>query len=199
MAEWRTRGDKPNNWDKDPHSMLVYRGTRQWARLWAPEVMAGVYTPDELEDVREVDAVVVSTETPAARTAAPVAAEDGGPAQPGTEQPSGGAPTGSSASAGSQSPATGLPPAHPVFEAARNLHRTIGKERKNTELIGRVCAIHGGKTPLDVPTPNLDAFAADIAKVWQVAKDADQTLELIAKLEVDAQESAREQAAGGAK
>jgi hypothetical protein len=204
VREWRTKQMKdgreiPNNWDKDPHSMLVYRGTRQWARLWAPEVMAGVYTPDELDDVREVEATVVHTDPPAARTAAPAATENGGAAQHATEQPSGEPPTGSSASAGGQSPAAGLPPAHPALEAARILHRTIGKERGNMALIGRLCAIHGGKTPLAVPTPNLDAFGADVAKVQAVASDADQTLELIAKLEVDAAEAAREAAVGGGK
>jgi hypothetical protein len=42
---------RPNNWDKDPQSMLVYRGTRQWARLYAPSALLGVYTPDEMDDV----------------------------------------------------------------------------------------------------------------------------------------------------
>jgi hypothetical protein len=62
---WRTRAYKDgkeiqNNWDKDPISMLVYRGTRQWARLFAPEALLGVYTPDELDDT-PID-VVATTE-----------------------------------------------------------------------------------------------------------------------------------------
>lgn len=55
------------NWDKDPQSMLVYRATRQWARLYAPEVMLGVVTPDEVEprDARDAqDVTVTGTEKP---------------------------------------------------------------------------------------------------------------------------------------
>lgn len=206
VKEWRTFGkDKQGNpmknaWDTMPETMLIYRGTRQWARAYAPEAILGVYTPDEIEDLREVEGTVVHTDPPPARTgaaAAPAATENGGPAQPGTEQPSGGSPTGSSASAGGQSPAAGsaLQPAHPVFTSSRDLHRCIGKARGNTALLARLCKIHGGTTPLDTPTANLDALAADIAKVQAVAANADQTLELIGKLEVDAQEAAREAAA----
>jgi hypothetical protein len=60
----------PNNWDKDPISMLHYRGTRQWARLYAPEAMAGIYTNDEMEDAREVEAEIHredGTKEPAAK------------------------------------------------------------------------------------------------------------------------------------
>lgn len=64
VKEWRTRMWKdnkevPNNWDKDPASMLVYRGTRQWARLYAPEAVLGVYAPDEIEEVKEVEGTVI--------------------------------------------------------------------------------------------------------------------------------------------
>lgn len=58
VRQWRTDNGQ---WDKDPQSMLVYRGTRQWARLYAPETILGVVTPDEVEvkdaqDVRDVTA-----------------------------------------------------------------------------------------------------------------------------------------------
>lgn len=66
VADWRTHTMKegrelPNAWDKDPKAMLVYRGTRQWARLYAPEALLGVYAPDEAAEVREVEAVVTSS------------------------------------------------------------------------------------------------------------------------------------------
>ncbi|HYE07699.1 MAG TPA: recombinase RecT [Planctomycetota bacterium] len=67
VKDWRTvtkgrdGGIIPNAWDKDPMSMLVYRGTRQWARLYAPEALLGVVTPDEREEIREVEGVVVSS------------------------------------------------------------------------------------------------------------------------------------------
>lgn len=47
VANWKTGNEQ---WKKQPDDMLVYRGTRQWARRYAPEALLGVYTPDELED-----------------------------------------------------------------------------------------------------------------------------------------------------
>ena len=50
VSDWKTEN---GNWKKSPDDMLVYRGTRQWARRYAPESLLGVYTPDELETVDE--------------------------------------------------------------------------------------------------------------------------------------------------
>lgn len=67
VKDWRTYGkDKQGNridnaWDKQPEDQLVYRGTRQWARRYAPEALLGVYTPDEIEDVQGHDTTVVAT------------------------------------------------------------------------------------------------------------------------------------------
>ena len=36
-------------WTKQPDQQLVYAGTRVWARRHAPEVMLGVYTPEEFD------------------------------------------------------------------------------------------------------------------------------------------------------
>ncbi|GAB3388296.1 recombinase RecT [Lysobacter fragariae] len=59
VADWKTDN---GNWKKSPDDMLVYRGTRQWARRYAPEALLGVYTPDELEEAPQtVDARVVAT------------------------------------------------------------------------------------------------------------------------------------------
>lgn len=60
VKEWATT-HAGSPWAKQPETMLVYRGTRQWARLYAPESLLGVYTPDEREDVREVEAVVTGS------------------------------------------------------------------------------------------------------------------------------------------
>ncbi len=72
VKDWRTYGkDKQGNridnaWDKMPEDMLVYRGTRQWARRYAPEALLGVYTPDEIEsDVIDVVATPVTDSRPA--------------------------------------------------------------------------------------------------------------------------------------
>ncbi|ELY4815871.1 recombinase RecT [Cronobacter malonaticus] len=40
------------NWEVDPRQQLAYLCTKRWARLHAPDVLLGVYTPDELEDSR---------------------------------------------------------------------------------------------------------------------------------------------------
>ncbi|MFW6341401.1 MAG: recombinase RecT [Halothiobacillaceae bacterium] len=68
VAQWKTSN---SNWQSMPETMLVYRGTRQWARLYAPEAILGVYTPDEIEEVetREVDAEVVPEPKPAKKRA----------------------------------------------------------------------------------------------------------------------------------
>lgn len=36
-------------WKSDPEQQLLYYTTRAWARAWVPEVLLGVYTPDELD------------------------------------------------------------------------------------------------------------------------------------------------------
>jgi hypothetical protein len=55
VANWKTDN---GNWKKSPDDMLVYRGTRQWARRYAPDAMMGVYTPDEFEDAETARATV---------------------------------------------------------------------------------------------------------------------------------------------
>lgn len=68
VAAWKTDN---GNWKKSPDDMLVYRGTRQWARRYAPDAMLGVYTPDEIEDSEphRVVATVVAAAGPAAYSA----------------------------------------------------------------------------------------------------------------------------------
>lgn len=39
-------------WEQDPRQQLAYLCTKRWARLHAPDVLLGVYTPDELEESR---------------------------------------------------------------------------------------------------------------------------------------------------
>lgn len=62
VAAWRTTSDA---WTKDPRMMLAYRGTRVWARLYAPEAIMGVATPDEMDDIRTVEATVLPDPKPA--------------------------------------------------------------------------------------------------------------------------------------
>jgi RecT family len=37
-------------WKSDPEQQLLYYTTRAWARAWAPEVLLGVFTPEELDE-----------------------------------------------------------------------------------------------------------------------------------------------------
>lgn len=51
LAQARTRNS--TLWADDPRQQLAYLAQKRWARLYAPGVILGVYTPDELEQVPE--------------------------------------------------------------------------------------------------------------------------------------------------
>jgi RecT family. len=40
-------------WKTDPDQQMAYFSARAWARKFCPEVLLGVYTPDEVRDMRE--------------------------------------------------------------------------------------------------------------------------------------------------
>ncbi|EHC5874355.1 recombinase RecT [Salmonella enterica subsp. enterica serovar 4,[5],12:i:-] len=40
-------------WASDPRQQLAYLAVKRWARLYCPDVILGVYTPDELEEREE--------------------------------------------------------------------------------------------------------------------------------------------------
>lgn len=44
-------------WIKDPEQKLIYSGVTKWARRHAPEIMLGVMTDDDIERIREDQAV----------------------------------------------------------------------------------------------------------------------------------------------
>ncbi|WP_395490855.1 RecT family recombinase [Cedecea davisae] len=54
-------------WGSDPKQQLAYLGVKRWARLYCPDVILGVYTPDELQ---ETQPRVERDITPPANTAA---------------------------------------------------------------------------------------------------------------------------------
>ncbi|UAN11860.1 recombinase RecT [Raoultella planticola] len=54
-------------WGSDPKQQLAYLGVKRWARLYCPDVILGVYTPDELQ---ETTPRVERDVTPVASTAA---------------------------------------------------------------------------------------------------------------------------------
>lgn len=49
-------------WVTDPEQQLGYYTTRAWARLHAPDVLMGVYTPDELQDGAEAKRIMARGE-----------------------------------------------------------------------------------------------------------------------------------------
>lgn len=53
VAEWKTTGSGTPWTPKNFVRMLIYRGTRDWCRIYEPALMLGVYTPDEMMDMSE--------------------------------------------------------------------------------------------------------------------------------------------------
>jgi hypothetical protein len=64
-------------WATDPKQQLAYLAVKRWARLYAPDVILGVYTPDELEDVnREMRDITPAAEQISSAPPAPEASPD---------------------------------------------------------------------------------------------------------------------------
>lgn len=65
LAQARTRNS--TLWADDPKQQLAYLAQKRWARLFAPDVILGVYSADELQEPQEIhmgNAVVVEQERP---------------------------------------------------------------------------------------------------------------------------------------
>jgi hypothetical protein len=69
MTQVRTRNS--GLWTEDPKQQIGYLSGRRWGRLHAPDVIMGVYTPDELEDIEPKHMGMVEEIKPAAPTAWP--------------------------------------------------------------------------------------------------------------------------------
>ena len=54
MAQVGTVRNSPL-WQADPRQQLAYLGIKRWSRLYCPDVILGVYTPDEFEEPKEKD------------------------------------------------------------------------------------------------------------------------------------------------
>lgn len=52
LAQARTRNS--TLWADDPRQQLAYLATKRWSRLYCPDVILGVYSPDELEETAPV-------------------------------------------------------------------------------------------------------------------------------------------------
>ncbi|BDH45718.1 enterohemolysin [Salmonella enterica subsp. enterica serovar Choleraesuis] len=53
LAQARVRNS--TLWADDPRQQLAYLAVKRWSRLYCPDVILGVYTPDELDDRQERD------------------------------------------------------------------------------------------------------------------------------------------------
>ena len=51
------------NWESDPQQQLAYLAAKKWARLHCPDVILGVYTPDELDGAPAIRDVGPKTAT----------------------------------------------------------------------------------------------------------------------------------------
>lgn len=51
LAQARVRNS--TLWAEDPRQQMAYLGVKRWSRLYCPDVILGVYTPDELEERQE--------------------------------------------------------------------------------------------------------------------------------------------------
>lgn len=52
-------------WGQDPKQQLAYLAIKRWARLYCPDVILGVYTPDEFNEPSEIDITPENTKTKA--------------------------------------------------------------------------------------------------------------------------------------
>ncbi|MBE5213239.1 recombinase RecT [Pectobacterium sp. A535-S3-A17] len=59
LAQARVRNS--TLWADDPYQQLAYLAVKRWSRLYCPDVILGVYTPDELEERSEKDVTPAST------------------------------------------------------------------------------------------------------------------------------------------
>jgi hypothetical protein len=64
-------------WASDPKQQLAYLAVKRWTRLHAPDVILGVYTPDELEEVnREIRDITPGSEQVSSPSQMPEAAHE---------------------------------------------------------------------------------------------------------------------------
>ncbi len=75
MSQARTRNS--TLWTEDPKQQIAYLAIKRWSRLYCPDVILGVYTPDELEEPTvEKDITPKASQTPAQPKALPEMANE---------------------------------------------------------------------------------------------------------------------------
>jgi hypothetical protein len=67
FEKWHTRNKAgtgvSEQWKKAPDQMLAYRGAREWARRYMPEVVLGIYSDDEVKEIEREESAKVVTDT----------------------------------------------------------------------------------------------------------------------------------------
>lgn len=64
-------------WESDPRQQLAYLATKRWSRLYCPDVILGVYTADEFEEIEPKDVTPKATVSKTASIREKVAAKKG--------------------------------------------------------------------------------------------------------------------------
>ena len=52
-------------WRTNPKQQTAYLGVKFWSRLYTPDVLLGVYTPDEMQDAKQIKDITPKNEVPA--------------------------------------------------------------------------------------------------------------------------------------
>ena len=170
VSEWATKHNG-SPWATQPETMLVYRGTRQWARLFVPEALLGVYTPDEFEpEGRTVDATIHPAEPEAARTATAPAVEK--PVEKQAEE----------------KPAEQKPPVqelHPAIKAANSLWSSLQTVEKGLgkEVLVRLAKLNFADEPKNIKPDRLEQFGKDVAELVKIGLRPDAIREALTKWE----------------
>jgi hypothetical protein len=152
---WRTENKM---WDSDPMSMLNYRGTRQWARLFAPEAMLGVMTPDEADGIENDTGAIPATAkhvvvTPGATTAEKPKVETVTDPQPQAEP--------AKPAAAPKKNGNGT---NPAIAKAKELYDALPADSR-ASVLGRINGLFGVKNAKDIPPGSLEKYgqiAADM-------------------------------------
>lgn len=170
VRDWRTNGNG-SPWDKQPETQLVYRGTRQWARMYAPEALLGVYTPDEF-DGTTVDVTSTATVHPATPEEARIAGTV--ETKPIETKPD--------PAKADDKPA---PQVHPALAAGNALYESLNKHQKGLggKIIARLSSLNGAKAPKDILPEYLDQFGKDVAAIAALGTDLDKIDHTIAEWE----------------
>lgn len=176
VAKWKTGQWKATDYDQ----RLAYRGSREWARRYAPGVILGVYSPDEfVDDLRQVHGRVVEQERTHVREQAidPFAGKNGGVAQEVESVENDPEVAGSSPASPSSTTSSSLPnsadgsPLRPAFVV--EVEVKSGDKKDGGKWTGYFVKLSNGERTITATT-----FSTRIGKLAQSATNSDVLVEL---------------------